>query len=124
MLFRSTGNVRKLLRLESLAVMLGAIWAYSYIHGHWGLFLLLFLVPDISFLAYLVGPRTGAFFYDAVHTYLGPILLMAAGALVTPLQPFALIWLAHIGFDRSLGYGLKYATGFSDTHLGQLARKR
>jgi len=29
----------------------------------------------------------------------------------------ALVWLAHIGFDRFFGYGLKYPTGFKDTHL-------
>ena len=29
----------------------------------------------------------------------------------------ALIWLAHIGADRLLGYGLKYPTAFTDTHL-------
>jgi hypothetical protein len=29
----------------------------------------------------------------------------------------ALIWLAHIGADRALGYGLKYPTRFQDTHL-------
>jgi hypothetical protein len=28
-----------------------------------------------------------------------------------------LIWTAHIGFDRMLGYGLKYPTRFKDTHL-------
>jgi len=31
--------------------------------------------------------------------------------------PYALIWLAHIGIDRALGYGLKYPTFFRDTHL-------
>lgn len=31
-----------------------------------------------------------------------------------------LIWLAHIGMDRMLGYGLKYPTDFKDTHLGRL----
>ena len=30
----------------------------------------------------------------------------------------ALIWAAHIGVDRVLGYGLKYPTAFRDTHLG------
>jgi hypothetical protein len=29
----------------------------------------------------------------------------------------ALIWLAHIGLDRMLGYGLKYPTEFKDTHM-------
>ena len=28
-----------------------------------------------------------------------------------------IIWLAHIGFDRVLGYGIKYETAFKDTHL-------
>ena len=35
----------------------------------------------------------------------------------------AMIWLAHIGFDRALGYGLKYATGFGFTHLGRIGKK-
>ena len=29
----------------------------------------------------------------------------------------ALIWLTHIGVDRAVGYGLKYPSGFKDTHL-------
>lgn len=29
----------------------------------------------------------------------------------------ALIWTAHIGLDRMLGFGLKYPTRFKDTHL-------
>lgn len=33
-----------------------------------------------------------------------------------------LIWSAHIGFDRALGYGLKYASGFGATHLGRIGR--
>ena len=28
-----------------------------------------------------------------------------------------LIWIVHIGVDRTLGYGLKYPTDFKDTHL-------
>jgi hypothetical protein len=28
-----------------------------------------------------------------------------------------LIWAGHIGFDRMLGYGLKYPTRFKDTHF-------
>ena len=29
-----------------------------------------------------------------------------------------LLWLAHIGMDRLARYGLKYDTGFQQTHLG------
>jgi hypothetical protein len=32
----------------------------------------------------------------------------------------ALIWLAHIGMDRMVGYGLKYPTAFKDTHLSRV----
>jgi len=32
----------------------------------------------------------------------------------------ALIWAAHIGFDRFLGYGLKYPVAFRVTHLGSI----
>ena len=34
----------------------------------------------------------------------------------------ACIWAAHVGFDRLLGYGLKYGTSFGDTHLGRRGR--
>jgi hypothetical protein len=31
-----------------------------------------------------------------------------------------LIWLLHIGFDRAIGYGLKYPSSFKETHLGRV----
>ena len=34
----------------------------------------------------------------------------------------SLIWLAHIGMDHALGYGLKYASGFAVTHLGRIGK--
>jgi hypothetical protein len=33
------------------------------------------------------------------------------------LLPYGLIWIVHIGMDRMLGFGLKYPTGFKETHL-------
>ena len=55
---------------------------------------------------------------------MAPILLMAVGmALSAPLiMSLAMIWLAHIGIDRALGYGLKYAAGFGFTHLGRIGK--
>ncbi|GLR92489.1 hypothetical protein GCM10007858_01070 [Bradyrhizobium liaoningense] len=45
--------------------------------------------------------------------------------LASPLTlSIALIWLAHIGIDRALGYGLKYSAGFSFTHLGRIGRQK
>ena len=119
---RVTGDVRNVVRLESLAVLVAAVVAYAYIHGSWVLFAVLLLTPDLAMLGYLAGPRVGAFCYNLVHTYVGPVALLAISVVHPALRPFGLIWLAHIGIDRALGYGLKYATGFSDTHLGLIDR--
>jgi hypothetical protein len=112
---------RVLLHLEGLAAFVGALVAYRHLGGGVGLFLALFLVPDLSMLGYARGPRVGAAAYNAAHSYVGPALLAtlglflgAHGALIA-----AAIWVAHIGLDRALGYGLKYGTAFRDTHLGR-----
>jgi hypothetical protein len=33
-----------------------------------------------------------------------------------------LIWCAHIGLDRAIGYGLKYGASFGHTRLGRIGR--
>jgi Domain of unknown function (DUF4260) len=108
----------RLLRVEGLAVAVAAVALY-FDQGYGWLALLLILAPDLSALGYLAGNRIGALTYDLAHTYVGPVALGLAGVLAdsgTATQ-LALIWLAHIGADRLLGYGLKYPTGFRDTHL-------
>lgn len=118
------GVPRLLLRLEGAAMLIAAVAGYRHLDGSWLWLAVLFLVPDLSMLGYLVGPRIGAALYDAGHSYLAPALLAGASfALGAPaLLLGALIWAAHIGFDRMAGYGLKYGTGFGDTHLGVLGR--
>ncbi len=114
-----------LLRLEGLAVFVAAVAAYAQFGAGWGWFALLFLVPDLSFFACLAGPRVGAAAYNAMHSYVGALALLAVGGLgVMPLLlAMGLVWCAHIGCDRALGYGFKYAAGFRETHLGRLGRK-
>lgn len=113
-----------LLRLEGLAVLSLTVAAYAQFGAGWGWFALLFLLPDLSFPGYLAGPRVGAAAYNAAHSYTGPLALLAAGILgaMPVLLAIALVWCAHIGFDRALGYGLKYTSGFGDTHLGPIGR--
>ncbi len=122
----ATGRVRTILRLEGLALFGGAVAAYLFQDYSLWFFALLALAPDLTFLAYLAGPRIGATLYNAAHSTLGPIALgVAAHALGEPTAlATAIVWAAHIGFDRMLGYGLKYPTGFSDTHLGPIGRNR
>jgi len=117
-----TGGVRILLRLEGLTLFAGMVLLYAVWGGSWAVFALLFLAPDLSFLAYLADSRLGAIVYNAVHSYMAPVVLLTAGfALEWPLLlSVAMIWLAHIGIDRALGYGLKYQAGFGFTHLGRM----
>jgi hypothetical protein len=119
-----TGGLRTLLRLEGLTLFVGMTLLYGVWDGSWWVYALLFLTPDLSFAAYLAGPRAGAIVYNAAHSYMAPMALMTTGfALSSPLVlSIAMIWLAHIGIDRALGYGLKYAAGFGFTHLGRIGR--
>jgi hypothetical protein len=119
-----TGGPKLLLRLEGLTLFLGAIVAFSMTEQPWWLFALLILVPDLSMAGYLAGSRVGALVYNAVHVTLGPIVLTVVGLLLgdLPVLGVAMIWLAHIGIDRALGYGLKYGNGFGFTHLGRIGR--
>jgi Domain of unknown function (DUF4260) len=110
---------RVLLHAEGLAVFAGALVLYFDQDFGWVLLVVLALAPDLSMVGYLAGPAVGALAYDAVHTYVGPVVLGVVGVLAgadLPVQ-LALIWLVHIGADRALGYGLKYPTDFKDTHL-------
>jgi hypothetical protein len=117
----ATGGVRWVLQAEGLALLTAAIAAYAGLGFGWGWFALFFLAPDLTFAAYLLGPRWGAAAYNLAHSTIGPLMLGGAGLGLGsgPLEMAALIGLAHVGFDRMLGYGLKYASGFGDTHLSR-----
>jgi hypothetical protein len=119
---RVFGGVRSILRLEGLMLLAVSVGLYTRLQGEWLLFAELFLAPDLSFAAYLFGPRAGAFAYNAMHSTIGPLMLLSAGIFAPMAAPVALIWLAHLGFDRALGYGLKYPSAFADTHLGRIGR--
>ncbi|MEJ0092121.1 MAG: DUF4260 domain-containing protein [Methylocella sp.] len=118
------GAPRLLLRAEGLAVAVASIAAFGRIDGSWLLFATLILAPDLSMLVYLAGPRLGAAAYNAVHIYLGPLALLGgAAALASPTGiAIALIWSAHIGIDRALGY-VKYGDAFTSTHLGRIGAR-
>jgi hypothetical protein len=108
-----------LLRAEGLVLFAAALALYVREDYSILLLLVLFLAPDLSFVGLAGGRRVGAIAYDAAHTYVGPILL-ASGALIgdwTTGVQLGLIWLAHIGIDRALGYGLRYPNAFNENHL-------
>ena len=110
---------RWLLHLEGAAILALSLYFYAKGHSSWWLFALLLLAPDLFMLGYLKDVKWGCTMYNLVHTLTGPLLLLALGLVLSKaaIIPYALIWFAHIGMDRALGFGLKYPTTFKDTHL-------
>jgi len=119
MIERTKHDFRILRRIEGLALGVGATLLYSKLGASWWIFAALFLVPDVAMLGYLGGARLGARLYNVAHTYVSALSLAGIGLAVgsDAVIAAAVIWAAHIGFDRALGYGLKYETGFNHTHL-------
>ena len=120
-----TGMPLRILRSEGLVLLVAAIAAFfTGLDEPWWLVPLLLFVPDLFMVGYARSKRAGALLYNFAHSYVAPAVLGAVAlAAGEPLwQGVALIWFAHIGLDRMLGYGLKYETGFNDTHLGRIGK--
>ncbi|MGH7470459.1 MAG: DUF4260 domain-containing protein [Longimicrobiales bacterium] len=105
-------------------MLVAAVIGYRELGASWWLFALLLLLPDVALGAYAAGPRVGATVYNAFHSYLAPVLVAAVAyfSSVPILWAICLIWTAHIGMDRALGLGLKFASAFRNTHLGIVGR--
>jgi hypothetical protein len=103
-------------------IFCASLLLYGEARARWILFVALVLLPDLSMLGYLSGARLGAAIYNVFHTLVAPLLLIGFSVTLKQLWlvPYGLIWTAHIGIDRLLGYGLKYPTRFRDTHLQRL----
>lgn len=115
-------GARFLLHLEGAVILAVAVALYARVGAGWGLFAALILAPDLFMLGYVIGPRTGAHVYNAVHTFAVPVVVATLGVLLgaQALTAVGLVWIAHIGMDRAVGFGLKYTSSFSDTHFSRL----
>jgi hypothetical protein len=108
-----------LLRIEEAALLAASVALYGHMHFSWLLFGVLFLAPDLFMLGYLANARLGAALYNLGHVVFVPLGVFALGYGLgrRGLMAVGIIWFSHIAFDRLLGYGLKYPSGFKDTHL-------
>lgn len=121
----TTSGAILLQRLEGMVAMGLGLATYLWLGQSWLVFVLLFFVPDLTMLGYLRGSSVGAIIYNLGHSYAVPALLALSGLALGPLAyGLAAIWVAHIGFDRMLGYGLKLQGGFQHTHLGPIGKAR
>ena len=114
--------MRTMLRAEGVAVLAASVALFFDRGGDWPLLVALFLAPDLAMLGYLAGPAAGSRAYNVLHHYGPPVLLFTAATIAGRSlgADVALVWLAHIGLDCTLGYGLKYPTAFRHTHLDRV----
>jgi phosphatidylserine synthase len=112
-----------LLHAEGAAVLLTSCILYHQLQASWLWFAVLFLTPDFSMIGYLVNKKLGAAIYNVFHTYSVPLMIYIVLWFTgqTSYTWLLLIWVAHIAFDRLLGYGLKYDTAFKETHLNRVS---
>jgi hypothetical protein len=119
-------EITALLRIEGFVLLAGAVAVYAALGGNWWLFAVLLLAPDLAMLGALAGQAAGARIYNAAHSYAVPAALGGAAwfAGADWLLAVALIWVAHIGMDRAVGYGLKYPGLDGHTHLGPIGKAK
>ena len=112
--------MKYLLRSEELLQCVACVAVLADFGAPWWWYLVLFIGPDIGMLGYLIGPRTGAFTYNALHHKGGALVVAAVGVLVASnaLLFAGLCLFGHASLDRTFGYGLKLPDGFKLTHLG------
>lgn len=116
--------MKTLLKLEEVALLSLSLIVYDRLALGWGWFPLLLFLPDLSMVGYLGGAKLGAMVYNFWHHRAVAVTPLVLGYLSDSqiLMVMGCILFAHIAMDRLLGYGLKYQTGFHDTHLGVIGK--
>ena len=120
-----TGRPRMILRAEGSVLLAAALVGFATTGEPWWLVPLLLFAPDVLMAGYLRSTRLGALTYNLAHSYPAPALLggIALAVHSKAAVAVALVWFAHIGMDRLLGYGLKHDDGFTHTHLGIIGHR-
>lgn len=116
--------MKTLISIEEIAMFMLALFGFYHLTFAWWVFWALLLLPDVSMVGYLIGPKLGAVLYNIVHHKALAIAIYVLGfyLAVPTLQLAGIILFAHSSMDRALDYGLKYFTGFKDTHLGKIGK--
>ncbi|MFI2741301.1 DUF4260 domain-containing protein [Zhouia sp. PK063] len=110
------------LQLEEAFMLALGIIAFSTLNISWWWFAGLFLAPDIGMIGYMINTKVGAYGYNIFHNKAIAIAFFITGIYTNHLimQFVGILLFSHSSFDRMFGFGLKYNSGFKDTHLGKL----
>ena len=73
--------IAKILKFEGLVVFLACLYFYNILGASWLIFVLPWLVPDISMVGYLINQKLGAIIYNFLHTYI--LAMVIGGKLFT-----------------------------------------
>lgn len=113
-----------IIKLEEIALFALGVYFFSLLSFKWWWFLILILASDLSMLGYILGNKSGAFFYNVFHHKGVAVLFYILGSyfIIEDLQLAGIILFSHSAMDRIFGYGLKYEKGFKYTHLGEIGK--
>jgi hypothetical protein len=117
--------MKTLLKLEEAGMFLLSVCLLGQLHFAWWWWLVWILAPDLSMIGYEAGNRVGAICYNLAH-HKGIAIAIYLPGLFTHDQTWqfaGLILFGHSSMDRGMGYGLKYFSGFQDTHLGKIGKE-
>ena len=111
-----------LLKFEYITMVALSMFLFSFLSYAWWWYVILFFVPDVGMLGYMIDIRAGAWTYNLFHSLASGIVVYIVGAYlhVPFIELTGVILIGHTGFDRLLGYGLKFQDSFKHTHLGNL----
>lgn len=114
--------MKNLIKIEELFIFGLTIFLFSRLDFAWWWYPILFFVPDLSAIGYLISPQIGAWTYNIIHIRAVSISIYVLGIILVnqPLQLAGLILFGHSSLDRALGYGLKYPDSPQHTHLEQI----
>jgi len=114
--------VQNTVKGEGLFVMLLSVYLFNTLDVSWLVFVLLILSPDIFMVGYLKNKKLGAQLYNIGHSYITSVILIMVGLVFNYqlITAIGIIFSAHTGLDRFLGFGLKYETHFKETHIQKL----
>jgi hypothetical protein len=119
-------STRTWLRVEGVAAFAAGLVIFVATGGPWLLAIPLLLLPDVSAVGYLRGPRLGALTYNLFHNWAIGLAVLGLGVWsgIGWVVLAGAILIAHVGMDRAAGYGLKLPTSFQETHLGRIGKDR
>jgi len=101
--------MKTLIKLEELAFVVLAFYLFLALDYAWWWFPLLFFVPDVSLIGYLINRNVGALTYNFIHHKALAVLLYLLGSFIQwpGLQLAGLVIFGHSSLDRVLGFGLQ-----------------